>query len=309
MTAISRLRDRVGQAIAEHGLWEPGQRVAVAVSGGLDSIALLDLLLRTRGLHRGVLSVVTVDHGQHAESSEHARFVLDVAQSWGVEARLVSLDLPSGSSERVCREARYEAFGALGVDRVALAHHRDDQSETVLLALIRGSGAAGRAGMAFRRGRYVRPLLDVPRADLQAWVSWRSLEYVTDPTNADPRFLRNRLRLEVLPALEAARPGSRRALARAASHARDDEVFLQRCLDTCKAAALDEGGLSAAWVSSGPPALVRRALQRLGPELGSAHIDAIIRLARSGGGRLDLPGGGQVRIQDQKLHLVWSCTD
>lgn len=304
MSTIGRLRDRVGAGIAREELWAPGDRVAVAVSGGLDSVVLLDLLDRTRGLHGGELSVITVDHRQHPRSAASAAEVGRLAAERGLPCSVALLDLPPGSSEAACRSARYRAFEALDVDRVALAHHRDDQAETVLLAMIRGSGAAGRSAMAPRRGRYVRPLLTVGRAEIQAWARWRGLSWSDDPTNDDHRFLRNRLRAEILPALEGARPGAVKALARASRHARQDESFIQSALDRCYEAALTETGVSAPWVAEGPPALVRRAILRLAPDLGAGHIDAIRRLAQGRGRVLDLPGGRQVRISGDRLRIL-----
>ncbi len=217
-----RLRHRVGATVRDRALWSPGDRVAVAVSGGADSVALLDLLDLTRRWHQGRLEVVTVDHGLRDGSADDAAFVWELARSRGLPCTWVSLGLRAGASEAECRDARYRALDALSADHVALAHHRDDLAETVLLHLVRGTGVRGLVGMRWRRGRYVRPLLDVARDDLRRWLRWRELSWREDPTNSDPGRLRNRLRHEVLPLLEDLRPGAVAAVARSALRTADE---------------------------------------------------------------------------------------
>jgi len=170
-----RLRFAVAEAVARHRLWANGDRVAVAVSGGLDSVCLLDLLQQTAGMHGGALSVVTVDHGTRPGSAEDADFVEALCAERGVPCTRIDLALGRDASEAGCRAGRFLAFEALDTEVVALAHQRDDQAETVLVNLLRGTGPLGLEGMAWRRGHYVRPLLDTPRAALSAWATWRGL--------------------------------------------------------------------------------------------------------------------------------------
>lgn len=303
MSRLTRLRQRVGEAVRAHALWRPGHRVAVAVSGGPDSVALLDLLVRSQGMHGGVLSVITVDHRQHPSSAEHTTFVQTLAARYDVPCVTVAADLPPRASEASCRRARHAAFEAADVDRVALAHHRDDQAETVLLAMMRGSGAAGRSAMAWRRGRIVRPLLGVARSDLGAWLDRFGLPSVRDPTNNDRRYLRNELRFSVFPALETARPGALACLARASNHARDDERFIRAALAAHPHAKPGPHGFDRAFLATAPPALTRRALGDALPDLQARHLDAILRAARGGGGRLDLPGGRVVSMTDEHVSV------
>jgi tRNA(Ile)-lysidine synthase len=204
-----RLRHRVGEGIRRDGLWAAGDRVTVAVSGGLDAMVLLDVLRETERWHRGRVEAVTVDHGLRPESSADAAFVWDWCRARGVPVRWVALGL-GRASEAAARAARYSAYGE-GV--VAIGHHRDDLAETVILALLRGTGHG--PPMRPRNGRFVRPLLGTPRADLRRWAEWRGLAWREDPTNRDPARLRNRIRHEVLPLLESVRPGAGAAIARA----------------------------------------------------------------------------------------------
>lgn len=295
MSHPGRLRHRVGQAIVEHELWSPGDRVAVAVSGGLDSMCLLSVLHATMGLHGAVLSVVSVDHGVREGSRADAAFVNDTATTLGLPCRVCSLELGAEASEGQMRSARYAAFRSLGTDRVALAHHADDQAETLLLHAIRGTGTTGLAAMSWRRGGFVRPLLGERRAALEAWVAQYGVDYRDDPSNQDRRFLRNRLRHEVLPALEAARPGAIGALARSARHAAADDALLDALLDE----ALQEvrgPDLPVSWVCRQPEPLVRRALLRRWPRLTTHQIGAVVRAAERGRGRVEVGDGIAIEI-------------
>lgn len=281
---IGHLRFRVAEAVAAHALWHPGERVAVAVSGGLDSVALLDLLHATTGLHGGVLQVVTVDHGIRAEGEADATFVADLAASRGLACDVLRLGLGPAAGEGAARAARYRAFETVQADVVALAHHRDDQVETAVLAWIRGAGSRGLGGMPRRRGRYVRPLLDVPRATLAAWVAHRALPWREDATNATLHTVRNVVRHRWLPAVEAARPGAVRAMSRSCRHAAEDDAYLSALAGS---AAVRRGdGLCAAWVASGPAPLVRRALLADDAEAPAGRLDAVVAAARRGEGRV-----------------------
>lgn len=298
--ATTRLRHRVLEAIRRHALWSPGDRVAVAVSGGLDSVCLLDLLLVTQRHHGAVLSVVTVDHGLRPTSADDAAFVEQLAHPLPV----IRANLALGTaSEAESRAARYAVLAALDVDRVALAHHRDDLAETVLLHLLRGTGTLGLAGVRWRRDRYVRPLLDTSRAELAAWAAARSLEWREDETNRDRSLLRNRLRHEVLPSLEDLRPGATRALARSARIAAADAEALDRLADA-DPHTISSDCWPTVWVASAPEAVVRRALLRAAPELGSRSLDAVISAATRGRGRVPLPGGRAFEVDPEHVRLV-----
>ncbi|MFT7520549.1 MAG: tRNA(Ile)-lysidine synthase [Kiritimatiellia bacterium] len=296
MTHPGRLRDRVASTVVERGLWQHGDRVAVAVSGGLDSVCLLDMLVRTQGLHGAVLSVASVDHGTREGSADDLMFVQQLAVERGLLVHRAAFELGVNASEQACRQARYEFFDALDVDRVALAHHMDDQAETLLLQLLRGAGARGLSGMAPRRGRYVRPLLDVRRHQLESWAAHRGLIWRDDPSNLDPRYLRNRVRAELLPLMDSLRPGAAVALSRAASRSAEDDSLLDALSRDEAGASPGPNGWASTWVRDAPQALVRRALLRGLPGAGAAHIDAILRAVKRGAGVVHLPGGTAVHI-------------
>jgi len=201
----------------------------LALSGGLDSMALLEALLelRRRGGLPAPLACLHVHHGLRPEAGAWARLVAGRCAEAGLPCEVLRVRVDPGDPrglEAAAREARYAALAARLSPGEALltGHHRDDQAETVLLQLLRGAGPAGLAAMAgwrpFGPGRLGRPWLDLGwgRAELEAWARARGLGWVEDPTNRDPRHLRNRLRHELLPRLEALVPGARRTLARAA---------------------------------------------------------------------------------------------
>jgi tRNA(Ile)-lysidine synthetase-like protein len=209
-TTLDRLRLPAGPAL-------------VAVSGGPDSVALLDLLVRTREHHRLDLVVVHADHGIHAESATVARQVERLAAEYGLRVVTGELHLGAGYAYPTETAARTSRHGWLrqiaareGAKVVLLAHHADDQAETVLLREMKGSGVAGLRGMDLRRGLLVRPLLGVPRALLREYLAERGLSFWEDPANADLRHLRSWLRVEVLPRLRERVPAIDRHLRRTA---------------------------------------------------------------------------------------------
>lgn len=263
-----------------------GSRIAVGLSGGLDSVVLLDALRRIAPRRRWVLSAVHVDHQLQRESREWSRFCRRLCRAAGVPLRVARVTVGPGSVEVAARAARYGALLRATADYVALAHHRDDQAETVLLHLCRGAGLRGLAGMrvlcaappAYADGRPApllwRPLLDVPRRLLVAYAEARGLTWCDDPSNAATHYTRNFLRHEVLPQLEARLSGARGALVRAATHAAEALELLDELavLDGSPADAGAALPLAALRALSLPRAgnLLRHYLQQRGVELPSA---------------------------------------
>ena len=208
-----------------------GEVVLAAVSGGADSVALLHVL---RALAPGLgltLHAVHVDHGLRPGSGADAAFVAGLCRAWGVPLRVARVNVVRDSEagwdglEAAARRARYAAFrraaGETGATRVATGHTADDQAETVLMRLLEGAGPRGLGGIAPVRGAYVRPLIETRRSEVEAYLDAHGIEWVEDATNRDPRFLRNRVRGDVLPFLAArldpgivARLGDGAALAR-----------------------------------------------------------------------------------------------
>jgi tRNA(Ile)-lysidine synthase len=284
----------------------PGAELVVAFSGGADSLALLALLAHLPDGVRPAVEAIHVDHGLRPESAQEAAAALALARALGVRARVLRVDVSGrGGVEEAARKARYRALArAAGGRPVATAHTLDDQAETVLLRLARGAGLRGVSGMrasaTVAGARIVRPLLQVRRAALRAVVDRLGLRPIEDPTNADRRFARNRLRAEVIPALEAIAPGSVRAIARFAALAAEDEAYLAA---RARRSAGAQSELLVARLQRMPLPLRRRALRdRIeaagGRPPAAARIEEVLRLLdRGGDGELHLPGGVLVSVR------------
>jgi tRNA(Ile)-lysidine synthase len=201
-----------------------GSRVTVALSGGLDSMVLLHALRAVARAHPLQLAAVHVDHGISPHSEAWARFCADRCAALDVPLQLVKVDVPRAAGtgpEAAARAARYAVFAQQPADAIALAHHLDDQAETVLLQLLRGAGAGGLAAMPEVRALpgsaavLVRPLLELSRAQLEQYARSAGIDWVEDDSNRSLDFDRNYLRHEVLPRIAARFPGYRQTFLRA----------------------------------------------------------------------------------------------
>lgn len=248
----------------------PGTRWCIAFSGGLDSTALLYLTAALRKERRAKLRAVHVDHGIHPDSADWAAHCTAVCARAGVPCTVVAVDLPGDGGhglEAAARDARYAAFaGGLGTGELLLtAHHADDQAETVLLALLRGSGPAGLAAMpelaVLGDGLLGRPLLAVPRDALESWSRAEGLEWLDDPSNADRGRARNRLRHDVMPVLRAHWPGVAGAFARSASLAAEADALLHTLAGLDHEALADGDELDAEGVTALGPVRARNLLR------------------------------------------------
>ncbi|MEO8897582.1 MAG: tRNA lysidine(34) synthetase TilS [Candidatus Dormibacter sp.] len=224
--AVGRLRRAVATAIDRRGVLRPGEGVVVACSGGPDSMAMLDALARLAPPRRLSLHVAHVDHGLRDGSAAEAVPVHAAAEALGLPfTALTAAVATHGSSlQDRARDARHAALDELARDldatALALAHTADDQAETVLMRALSGATPRALAAMGERQGRLARPLLRVWRADVAAYCAALHLEVIDDPSNADPRFLRTRVRHDLIPALERVFPAARRRLCVLADHQR-----------------------------------------------------------------------------------------
>jgi tRNA(Ile)-lysidine synthase len=220
---------RVLGTIRDHALFERGDAVLVAVSGGPDSTALLHVLVEL-GPRLGItVRAATVDHGLRPEAADEAAQVVEHCRKLGVRCQCVVVDVGRAkrrhvSLQEAAREARLGALerlaAELGCNKVALGHTADDQAETVIFRIVRGTGIAGLAGIPYQRGVFVRPLLDVRRSELLRYLAKRKLAFVTDPSNADRHYARARVRHDLLPMLARENPRVVEALLGLAGDAR-----------------------------------------------------------------------------------------
>jgi tRNA(Ile)-lysidine synthase len=299
-----------------------GRRVAAAVSGGADSVALAWWLRDFAGRPAPAFTFVGLIHVNHgmrgAASDADEAFCRHLADRLGVPIDVVVAPVPvtGRSPEAAARALRYAAFDAaarrLGADCVCTAHTADDQAETVLLRLLRGAGLRGLSGIRSVHRQVVRPLLECRRSDLRAALVQLGEPWREDASNTDVSIPRNRIRHELLPVIErvATRiaPGGIEALARFAAFAADDEQFLEAAaIELASRLVLPDGeGVRHArsvrivrdQLAAAPAALARRviriAAERVAPDRpwSAVHLEAVLRLARreQGGGSLDLPG-------------------
>ena len=295
-----------------------GGLLLCAVSGGRDSVCLLHYLANLAPGRGFSVAAAHLNHKMRPEAQRDEDFVralcrkLDVpfyteavpvyetAEQWGLGV------------EETGRRLRYDFLqrtaGAIGAERIATAHHAQDQAETVLLNLLRGTGPEGLAGIPPVRGRIVRPLLQTSRREIEDYLEEQGLSHVEDSTNQDTHYARNGLRRELWPQLEAINPALTRSIGRTAEILRSENTYL----DTLAADYLPQSGtaLETARLLSAPealrPRILRLLLQRLPggkKDVGAVHIDALLALA-AGGGTLDLPGGIQAGGRGGQLRLT-----
>ncbi len=297
-----------------------GSRIVVALSGGIDSIVLLDVMRRIAARRRWRLSALHVNHQLQDAAPQWVQFCRRLCRARGVPLRVVKVDVPRGNSvERAAREARYGALLRARADFIALAHNRDDQAETLLLHLLRGAGIRGLAGMRVVADvpaltalegvtdtpRLLRPLLDVPRSDIRAYAERRKLAWIDDPSNAATDYTRNFLRIEVMPRISERFPAYREALARTGRHATEAGQLLDELaqLDgspgdataACPLAVLR--ALSVARAKN----VLRHFLQQHGIEIASAdRLEEAVRQLRAA--RSDARVAIRLGTRDLRVH-------
>ena len=312
------LLKRVGDVISGQGL--SGRKLLVAVSGGPDSLALLHSLYRLRGEYGLTLCGAHLNHKlRGVESDADAEFAGDAFERLGVPFTVDGVDVAAYrrrhrlSLEDAARRVRYsflaDAAAKYGADAIALGHTADDQAETVLMHIIRGSGLDGLRGMQAldrrtiggRRVALFRPLLDLSRAETEAYCRALGLKPRIDPSNSSPEFLRNRIRMELVPLLERMNPSARDALVRLARNATQDSEYIRAHVDAVwreVARQVEDGVVRLDAVALGGEhaairgRVLRRAIEAAGGEVTQRHIlDMMALLGGAPGKRLHLSGG------------------
>jgi tRNA(Ile)-lysidine synthase len=301
-TLIEALR----AAVRRYALLVPGDAVLVAVSGGADSVALLGALIALRGELDVTVAVAHLDHRlRGAESTTDRDFVEELAARFSVPCISEAADIPAGNLEAEARRVRYafleRAADRIGATKIATAHTRDDQAETVLLRLVRGAGRRGLGGIRPRRGRIVRPLLLCDRIQVRAFLVERGLEWRRDHSNFDLATERARVRHGFLPALaRELNPRLSANLAELADVMREEDALLDRLA----AATARHATLAVDVLSALEPPLARRAVQAWwrrhgsGRRIGRTHVEAVCNLATrgNGDGEIAVAGGAIVRM-------------
>ncbi|MBR7142930.1 MAG: tRNA lysidine(34) synthetase TilS [Clostridia bacterium] len=297
----------------QYGLFPNTSRVLVGASGGADSQALLMALTRLASLLHLEVGAAHLNHGIRGDEAlrdlETVRAFCRARQIPFYEGHADCPALAAKQAvglEEAARQARYAFLERVRLERgyslIAVAHHADDQLETLLFHLIRGSGTGGMAGMAPQNGRVVRPLLTHTREEIEAYAAELHIPFVTDSTNADPAYTRNRLRSEVTPVLRQLNPAAAVHSTQCALHLRRDEEFLTE-LASAEALRLGKEP-SVAELAALPEALRMRVLRLwAGPSADGAHLralDSLVAQARPHS-RVTLPCGEEAAVENGKL--------
>lgn len=321
-SVIVKLQQKVLNAIKANRLTEPGDVVVVGVSGGPDSVCLLHILRALSEHLRIKLHAIHVNHMLRPEEAP-----IDEAYT---EALCRRMDIPlmtihinvaamakelGMSVEEAGREARYREFekyaGEIGAAKIAVAHNRNDQAETVMMHIIRGAGTAGLAGMEYKRGAVIRPLLQVSRREIEQYCEAAELSPRTDSSNLKTDFTRNKIRLELFPFIKK-KFGTDMAesLCRLSMHAAEDSEYLESCALHAYHACREESGGGMAGMKLEQlqklhPAILHRVLKQAVMEaagnakgIGSIHYRALSGLVKKGrtGLKAELPGGIQAVV-------------
>ena len=286
-------------------LLKPSEHIVCAVSGGADSMALLwSLFTRQKELSITVSAAHFNHHLRGEESERDERFVRDFCAHHGIKLTVGSGDVRAFANERgqsveeAARELRYAFFDTLSCDKIALAHHAQDNAETVLFHMLRGSGLRGLCGIPPQRGRLIRPILSVERKEIEAFLQENEIAWVQDSTNESCDYTRNRIRHEILPLFLRENPSFLRAMCAQSEILRQEDELLDRYAIELLRSAKQAEGYRCETLLSAPEALQKRALrlltrEKLPQDVSHAHILQMQKLLKnpSPSARLSLPHG------------------
>ena len=305
---VKELIRTINHTLKSHNLFPENSRILVACSGGPDSMALL-YLLQDIATHRHTtykIGVAIVDHCIRPESKDEVLWLKHQVEELGLPFYSTTFDVPrlskehKKSEETIGRQVRYQWLTEIaqseGYDYISVAHHKDDQAESILAHIIRGSGLNGLTGMSVVHSEYaipvVRPLLDVTKENLLAYIGTKHISYCVDSTNEDVRYQRNRIRHRIIPELEAVNPAVVDAIVRLGSSVNEDVMVISdltyRTFDKLVSIGNDEVRISRRALRQEPLAIQRRLWQRLvstiDPDLTltSAHQEQLLDIVNTG---------------------------
>ncbi|MGC9110514.1 MAG: tRNA lysidine(34) synthetase TilS [candidate division WOR-3 bacterium] len=283
---------RVLDTINEYGLLRNDFRVLVGISGGADSVCLLDLLRLIAPRFNLWLSAIHINHQLRSTAIRDEIFVRELAKSWGIKLTVVRVNTSAYAQrkkmglEEAARELRYYHYqrwaAKLGCDVVALGHNADDNLETVIYNLVRGSARRGVAGIPIARDIFIRPLLKVTRRAIRDYLKARSLEWIEDETNQDTRFMRNLIRLQVVPVLEKINPAVQENVLRSCELLRSEDDFLDtlagRILQKISRSDQSRVSIDIKRFNRYNIVLKRRIIRLLLPEIDAAGVERVLDL-------------------------------
>lgn len=331
---INTVLDKVSAAMDEYSMLPRGAEVAVALSGGADSVCLLDALLRLSKTKKFTVCAAHLNHMIRGEEAERdMKFCGDLCEKLGVALYTEKRDVPKLAEENgltdeeAGRRARYDFFARLMSERdikaAATAHNKNDRAETVLMRIIRGTGLSGLRGIRYKRGdSVIRPLLDVTRSEIEEYCEAAGLEYITDSTNSDARYTRNNIRLNLLPLIEKEfNPSVVNALCNLADSAAEDADFMEGYAERLYARLrppLTNSGIKALHIESlrtvAQKSIVSRLIMLCAKDaMGEdykperKHIEAVHKIIDGESSGTELPGG--LRVSERYGWLEFWASD
>lgn len=316
--------EKVTETINQYHMLEEGDKVVIGISGGPDSVALLHILLKLQPRFKLILYLAHMNHLLREEAKEEALFVKKLAKSVKLPLIMEERNVLQDSSKNLslqqkARKIRYEFLiqtaKKLNATKIALAHHEDDNIETILLWLMRGCGAEGIKGIPPRRkineGLYIiRPLIKNTKQEIQDYLQLHKLSFKIDASNFKKNYCRNKIRLELLLQLKKYNPKIKEALNRLATLWNQDNEYLNLLAIEAKNKVLEEGRIDLKKFTLLHQAIQSRILRQLIEEVKGnlqgiswRHIEAIIKLIKKGQGRLDLPSNIKVEREYERLMI------
>ena len=306
----------INDLVSRYDMFPAGSRVLCAVSGGADSMCLLHWLGSSAEALGISVSAAHFEHGIRGEESlRDMAFVEETCRAMGIPLFTGRGKVPEYAEERAmgleeaARELRYQFLektaGENGFDRIATAHNADDNAETVIFNLVRGSGSAGLCGIPPVRGIIVRPLLETTRAEIEAYLEEHGVSHIEDSSNSSRQYSRNKIRLQVMPVLREINPSASRAILRTGDMLREDNRLLEQLAEEFIAGHFNGESVRSKDLAALPDAVEARVIRRLCPQTVSAvHTNDIMKLATGTElAFIDVPGA---RIRRQKGRIYFT---
>lgn len=304
---------KVKSALEKYSMHPEGKRVVVALSGGADSMALLTVLYRLRDEYGLTLEACHVNHGIRGDAAKRDEdFVKSYCEKLGIKLHLFSYDVPAVAKkqgiglEECGRRLRYESFASLGDCLTATAHTLSDRCETLLLNEVRGSSVKGLCSIPAVRGNIIRPLIDCTRSEIEDYCRDNSIPFVTDDTNFDDLYSRNRIRLNVIPELRKLNPSLEQAFQRLISCASEDEEYFERLTAEIVSEAEKANGYDAELISRQHTSVRKRVIAHiiktqtgLNPE--RIHLKMVEDILE--GGTVQIIGDTVVKVKNSALYI------
>lgn len=311
--------EKIKTAIKRYGMLDNADEVTVALSGGADSMALLNAMLALGGCYGIKVKAAHLNHmirGDEAERDE--KFVREYCAERNIELICGHADVPSYarenklSTELAARQLRYEFFKRISAGTVATAHTASDNLETVIFNLTRGTAINGLCGIPPKRDIFIRPLILCTRQDIEDYCDKNKIPYITDSTNLSDDYARNKIRHNVIPVLKEINPSVERAVSRTCLYLSEDRAYIDKTVESIFNQCLtDENKLSLKPFSGLPDAVAKRIVSEYlhgvagCAEIGSEHISAVLRVCRTGG-KVSLPNRITVCAENNELTV---CED